>query len=177
MNGLLKIKRSLLVLAVLGAGCDSAAPPRAAARPVAPSAKPPAIEIPAPVAAETYSYSPLGKRDPFRSPLDDLIISQEVGSQCPLCKWELDQLKLVAVITGTGNPVAMLEDPDGVGHVVRQGTQVGRRNGKVSTVGRQEVVIAEVGHDPFGKAISNKTVLKIAHSPSENPQATSLLDE
>ena len=81
------------------------------------------------------------------------------------------------MVTGTGNPVAMVEDPDGVGHVVRQGTEVGRRNGKVTTIRRDEVVVAELAHDPFGKAISNKTVLKIAHNPSEVPPAASLLDE
>jgi len=73
--------------------------------------------------------------------------------------------------------VAMVEDPDGVGHVVRQGTQVGRRNGKVTTIRRDEVVVAELAHDPFGKAISNKPILKIARNPSDAPQPASLLDE
>jgi hypothetical protein len=47
----------------------------------------------------------------------------------------------------------------------------------VTTIRRYEVVVAELAHDPFGKAISNKTVLKIAHNPSEVPPTASLLDE
>ncbi len=160
------------------AACGSpAVAPKAAPKPAAKVAKTAEAEPAAPPPEEQYSYTAIGKRDPFRSPLDDLIIAGQADSQCPLCKWEIDQLRLVAVVTGTGNPVAMVEDPDGVGHVVRQGTQVGRRNGKVTTIRRDEVVVAELGHDPFGKAISNKTVLKIAHNPSEVPQAASLLDE
>lgn len=174
------MRRFLVPVVLLFAGCGS--PPSASktlakpaiAKPVAKASEP---EHPAAPAEEVYAYSAIGKRDPFRSPLDDLIVQSQTDSQCPLCKWELDQLRLVAVVTGTGNPVAMVEDPDGVGHVVRQGTQVGRRNGKVTTIRRDEVVVAELGHDPFGKAISNKTILKIARNPNEAPQPASLLDE
>jgi len=166
-----------MALGVLAACGSPPAAPKPAPKPAPKVAKTAEAEPAAPPPEEQYSYTAIGKRDPFRSPLDDLIIAGQAESQCPLCKWEIDQLRLVAVVTGTGNPVAMVEDPDGVGHVVRQGTEVGRRNGKVTTIRRDEVVVAELAHDPFGKAISNKTVLKIAHNPSEAPQAPSLLDE
>ena len=172
------MKRLLLIVFGLLTACGGAPEPsKIAAKPAPKAAKPAAAEATPAPPEEQYSYSAIGKRDPFRSPLDDLIIQGQADAQCPLCKWEIDQLRLVAVVTGTGNPVAMVEDPDGVGHVVRQGTEVGRRNGKVTTIRRDEVVVAELAHDPFGKAISNKTVLKIAHNPSEAPQAPSLLDE
>jgi type IV pilus assembly protein PilP len=170
---------SLGVVCTLVAACGS--PPVTSKAIPKPAAKASKATVPEPAVTpppeEVYSYSAVGKRDPFRSPLDDLIIQSQSDSQCPLCKWEIDQLRLVAVVTGTGNPVAMVEDPDGVGHVVRQGTQVGRRNGKVTTIRRDELVVAELGHDPFGKAISNKTILKIPHNPAEAPQQASLLDE
>lgn len=170
------MKRLLLVFSAVAYGCGSPPPPpRPIAKPAPPASKPPEVAEAAPV--EVYSYSAIGKRDPFRSPLDDLIIASSASTACALCKWEVDQLRLVAVVTGTGNPVAMVEDPDGVGHVVRQGTQVGKRNGKVTTIRRDELLVVEVGHDPFGKATSNKTVLKIPRNPSDAPQATSLLDE
>lgn len=173
------MRRALfLALGLTAASCGSPPPPpRAAPKAIPKTTKTAAAEPVAAAPEEQYTYSAIGKRDPFRSPLDDLIIQGQSDSQCPLCKWEIDQLRLVAVVTGTGNPVAMVEDPDGVGHVIRQGTQVGRRNGKVTTIRRDEVVVAELGHDPFGKSITNKTILKIARNPSETPPAASLLDE
>jgi type IV pilus assembly protein PilP len=126
---------------------------------------------------ETYSYSAIGKRDPFRSPLDDLIISHGNEAQCPLCKWEIDQLKLVAVVTGTGNPVAMVEDPDGVGHLVRVNTEVGRLAGRVTAIRRDQLVITEAGHDSFGRVVANKLILKIEHPEQNAIPVTSLLDE
>jgi type IV pilus assembly protein PilP len=169
---------SLLVLLVV-IGCGSP-PPKA---PVKPPAAPVVVTKPAGADAspdkpvETYSYSAIGKRDPFRSPLDDLIISHENESQCPLCKWEIDQLKLVAVVTGTGNPVAMVEDPDGVGHLVRVNTEVGRLAGRVTAIRRDQLVITEAGHDSFGRVVANKLILKIEHPEQNAVPVTSLLDE
>ena len=168
--------KRLLFLAALVAGCDSTPAPK----PVAPRAAPkpaPVQDVAEAPPVETYSYSPIGKRDPFRSPIDDLIVATKTDLQCPLCKWEVDQLHLVAVVTGTGNPVAMVEDPDGVGHVVRQGTQVGKRNGKVQAIRHDELLVVETSHDAFGKSVANKTLLKIPRNPSEANQAASLLDE
>ncbi len=154
-------------------------PPAAAAKPAAAAvAKPPsgaAAKVEPP--AESYTYSAIGKRDPFRSPLDDLVISRSNDTQCPICKWEIDQLKLVAVVTGTGNPVAMVEDPDGVGHLVRVNTEVGKRSGRVTAIRRDQLVITEVGHDSFGRAVANKLILKIEHPEQTAIPVTSLLDE
>jgi type IV pilus assembly protein PilP len=169
----------VLVLAPLGCGSP---PPAVAPKPAAASAPVAAKPVAAPDGnaeqpVETYSYSAIGKRDPFRSPLDDLIISHGSEAQCPLCKWEIDQLKLVAVVTGTGNPVAMVEDPDGVGHLVRVNTEVGRLAGRVTAIRRDQLVITEAGHDSFGRAVANKLILKIEHPEQNAIPVTSLLDE
>lgn len=166
---------------VLGVACGS---PSAAPAPVR---RPPIAAVapqklaPAPLAPEeakdSFVYSPIGKRDPFRSPLDDLIVAHASESHCPLCRWEIDQLKLVAVITGTGSPMAMVEDPNGVGHLVRQGTAVGRLGGRVTMIQRDQVLITETSHDPFGKLIQNRASLKIQHSRDDASVAASLLNE
>jgi type IV pilus assembly protein PilP len=139
--------------------------------------------VPEPLAAEeskdTFIYSPIGKRDPFRSPNDDLIAVASKGpGTCPLCRWEVDQLKLVAVITGTGSPVAMVEDPNGLGHMLRQGTSVGKLGGRVTSIQRDQVVVTEIAHDPFGKVVQNLSKMKI-EQPTEDPAqaAPSLLNE
>jgi type IV pilus assembly protein PilP len=176
-------KLALASLAALAAGCGSpppkAPPPKPPAAPVAPKA-PDAVAAPAaaPVEAkDAYVYSPIGKRDPFRNPLDDMVTSRAIESHCPLCRWSVDQLKLVAVVTGTANPLAMVEDPDGIGHMVRQGTQVGKNSGKVTAIRRDQVVIAETTHDPFGKLVESRIVLRIAQNQNETVNPVSLLNE
>lgn len=146
-----------LALTLVGCGDEESSAP-AAARPAAAAA--PAAEAPAPApAAEVaaaaaplyvYSYSPVAKRDPFRSPIDDVEVKNpEPGAQpltaCnePLCQWEIDQLRLVAVVTGDANPMAMVEDPMGRGHIVRRNTRMGRSGGKVTQILRDEVVVTE----------------------------------
>ncbi|MHB1845274.1 MAG: pilus assembly protein PilP [Deltaproteobacteria bacterium] len=126
-----------------------------------------------------FVYSPIGKRDPFRSPLDDLIVAHTSEGHCPLCRWSLDQLKLVAVVTGTGSPMAMVEDPNGVGHLVRQGTAMGRLGGRVSVIQRDQMVVTEKTHDPFGKVVQSRTTLQIERSHDQvDPSASaSLLEE
>jgi type IV pilus assembly protein PilP len=173
-----------LALGTLALGCGSSAPKAAApAKPAAapgPTARAPEGVPPAAAPVEVkdaYVYSPIGKRDPFRNPLDDMVTSRAIESHCPLCRWAVDQLKLVAVVTGTANPLAMVEDPDGIGHMIRQGTQVGKNSGKVTAIRRDQVVIAETTHDPFGKLVESRIVLRIAPSQAETVNPVSLLNE
>jgi type IV pilus assembly protein PilP len=174
------VRRSLLCIVSLVASCGGSTPPPVSRPPPPPPAK--ASPKPEPLAIEeakdTFVYSPIGKRDPFRSPIDDLLVTQTATSHCPLCRWDVDQLKLVAVVTGTGSPVAMVEDPNGVGHMVRQGTTVGKLGGKVTSIQRDLVVVTESSHDPFGKLVQNHTQLKIEQAqPDETAAAPSLLNE
>jgi type IV pilus assembly protein PilP len=142
-----------LALSLVGCGEEEEpAPPPPVARPAraeAPAEKPPEPAVAAPL--YVYNYNPVGKRDPFRSPVDDIkkTDSAAQGAQplvtCTeaLCQWDLDQLKLVAVVTGDANPMAMVEDPMGRGHIVRRNTRVGRAGGKVTQILRDEVVVTE----------------------------------
>lgn len=122
----------------------------------------------APSTLVEYAYSPVGKRDPFRSILDDAAEArpdQEQRPDCgPLCKWELDQLRLVAVVSGMSNPLGMVEDPGGKGYIVRRGTFMGKRNGKVTQIRAGEVVVTEIFKDQMGKPHPNLVVIKL---PSE----------
>ncbi|MGI5862995.1 MAG: pilus assembly protein PilP [Myxococcales bacterium] len=112
-----------------------------------------------------YAYSPIGKRDPFRSVLDDEQAKPQLAAgvrDCgPLCKWDLEQFKLVAVISGMSNPLAMVEDPSGRGYVVRRGTFIGKRNGKVSQIRSGEVIVTEVFKDQMGKPHLNQIVIQL----------------
>jgi type IV pilus assembly protein PilP len=140
-----------LALALVGCGEEEAPPPAAAAptRPKAEAPKDKPAEAVVAGPAYVYSYNPVGRRDPFRSPIQDMVRENtQAGPQMtscnePLCQWDIDQLKLVAVVTGDANPMAMVEDPMGRGHIVRRNTRMGRQGGKVTQILRDEVIVTE----------------------------------
>ncbi|NMB76949.1 MAG: pilus assembly protein PilP [Myxococcales bacterium] len=107
----------------------------------------------------TYIYTPVGKRDPFRSQYKTLTPEKaktsELSATCPLCKFELDQLKLVAIISGMAQPSAMVEDPTGKGWVIRIGTRIGKNAGRVFRIKPDEVVIAEDYRDYNQRPVTN----------------------
>ena len=153
-----------LAAGVLGAcGSDSGSAPLASAgKPTARAAKrdagsasPEATPAPAPIATQfVYAYNALGKRDPFRSPEELRRSAASAGSapcRDPLCQWDLSQLQLKAVVTGDANPFAMLEDPQGAGHIVRRNSQVGRQGGRVTQILRDSLTITEYFTQPDGK--------------------------
>jgi type IV pilus assembly protein PilP len=168
-------------LALALAGCGGEAPPPP---PVAPRAK--AAETPKEQAAETavagptyvYNYNPVGKRDPFRSPVAEANETQPTGPQTacgePLCQWDIDQLRLVAVVTGDANPMAMVEDPMGRGHIVRRNTRMGRQGGKVTQILREEVIVTEVITTPE-RVISNPVKLELRQESGKVDPAYNLM--
>jgi type IV pilus assembly protein PilP len=152
-----------LAVLLLGAcGGSSSAPPPAAAK--AAVAKPP--PAPEPVASQgpTYVYNPIGKRDPFRSPdAEPATQAALANATCtePLCRFDIDQLTLVAVVSGDANPLAMVQDPAGRGYFVRRNTRVGRQGGKVTQIMSDAVVITEYFTTPDGKTTANPVTLGI----------------
>lgn len=104
------------------------------------------------------SYDPVGKRDPFKP----VCLPETVRKQGPLEKFELDRLRLVAVIAGTSRPLAMVESPDGVQYVVLVGTPIGRNQGRVSRITKDRVLISEKIYDPAERRpVRHKAELKI----------------
>jgi len=150
---------------VLAAACGgSAPPPSPAAQTKAAVAKPPAPPEAAAPAAPTYVYNPIGKRDPFRSPeAEPAAQASLVNTACtePLCRFDVDQLTLVAVVSGDANPLAMVQDPQGRGYFVRRNTRVGRQGGKVTQIMSDAVVVTEYFTTPDGKTTANPVTLAI----------------
>lgn len=149
-------------LAVLTGG-SAASPPPPAKAPTPPP--PPQTEGDDDVADLAYAYSPIGKRDPFRSLFDEL---REVdGSQDlkPLQKFELDQLKLVAIVSRIATPYAMVEDPDHKGHTLTRGTLIGKNWGRVAQITPECVVIKEEYRDYTGRKVTNKTDMCLPKPP------------
>jgi len=170
MTGLLPLKNGLVFLGLgLGvlsgvAGCSEDPPPAPTAAQViqtAPSATADTRAATGP--AYVYSFNPLARRDPFRSPEVDGLAEQSGSTQCidPLCQWDLEQLHLVAVVTGSSDPIAMIEDPSGRGHIVKRGSAIGKQEGKITQILRDAIVVTEFFVAADGKKSPNPVSLTV----------------
>ena len=154
-----------IILAASMAACGGDKPAETAPRPGTPTgAAAPAPAAPAPALTNSveddeiaYVYSPIGKRDPFRSIYDEF--QQDSGNEqlTELQKFELDQLKLVGIVSRLATPYAMVEDPDGKGHTLTRGKLIGKNWGRVSQITADCVVIKEEYRDYTGRKVTNKT--------------------
>jgi type IV pilus assembly protein PilP len=164
-----RLRLAALASLLLATACDKPRPPPPAL--AAPSARPPEAARPAAPSAEgekkpaeVWSYSSVGKRDPFRSFLTE---SRGGGAalvtRCatPLGRFELEQFKLVAVITGLEDPVAMVQAPNGTGYAVRRGACIGKNGGSVAAVRTGQVVVAEWATRADGTRDRTQTVLSL----------------
>ena len=162
--------------AALVAACGSKKPaPRAAApvAPPAPAAAAPGAPDGGPEAAPApeWVYSSVGKRDPFRSFLAELEMQGgALATRCatPLGKFELEQLKLAAVIVGLADPVAMVQAPNGVGYTIRRGACIGKNGGTVAAVRSGEVVVTEFAVRADGTREKTQTVLRLPKEAALN---------
>ena len=166
----------LLALAALALACGDAKPARPAA-PAAPATAAAAAAAPAAPAepkkseAPEWAYSSVGKRDPFRSFLSEIERAQGgLATRCatPLGRFELEQMKLVAVVTGLEDPVAMVEAPTGVGYAVRRGACVGKNGGVVAAVRSGELVVSEWAIRADGTRDRTQTVLRLPKEAALN---------
>jgi len=111
---------------------------------------------------EVYTYNPAGKPDPFK-PFIQLAPFKETsrgGRLTPLQKYDISQLKLVAIITiPKGNNVALVEDSAGKGYFLKKGTVIGKNDGKVMSILKDKVIIQEVYQDIFGQTKVNEIPL------------------
>jgi len=170
---------AVLAAAPCALGCGGkpskpAAPPvgtaPAAAAPAAATAPAPAPAAPVKPAEPEWSYSSVGKRDPFKSFLLEPESRPVLTSRCatPLGKFEIDQLKLVAVVTGLEDPVAMVEAPNGVGYAVRRGACMGKNGGVVAAVRTGELVVSEWAVRADGSRDRTQTVLRLPKEAALN---------
>ncbi|MFZ5446229.1 MAG: pilus assembly protein PilP [Myxococcota bacterium] len=175
-RALLRVGVTVVLGLVSGCGEEPAAAP-----PPTAVAKKKAAEAPAApkaVDAIDYSYNPVGKRDPFRAPDLDVATSsngttavEKVGCTEPLCLVDTDELTVVAVVSGDANPLAMVEDRAGVGHIVRRNSRIGKQGGKVTQILRDCIVVTSfISGGADGKPQANKQNMCVkTDAKSANP--------
>jgi len=120
---------------------------------------------------DKYSYSSAGKPDPFRPLIADMVTRTATARDrtsdraflTPLQKYELKDLKLVAVVVSGDEPTAMLEDPTGYGYMVRKGTLVGPNDGVVERVTQTGIIIREKIYNSLGEIETRISTITIQH--------------
>lgn len=126
----------------------------------APDAAPPAARAPRPAApvAEEPAYEAVGRRDPFRPPR---AASGVADTQTPLQRFEIGQLRLVAIIYNTREPRAVVEDDAGLGYIVKVGTPIGTNGGAVRAIEKGRVLVREDAQDFYGDSQASEVVLEL----------------
>jgi hypothetical protein len=145
------IVTGMLALNGVSAVAQTPAAPPAAAAPVA------AVAAPAPQTAEQRTAMLRRKvlrdedfiesdvnRDPFRSFLS-LFVTKTVATPratpAIFDKFALEELSLIAVITGTEKPMAMFRDPGGLGQVIKRGDYLSKSGARVTKILGDRVIL------------------------------------
>jgi type IV pilus assembly protein PilP len=102
-------------------------------------------------------------RDPFRPP----SIQTKTGTRSrdnlsPLERFELGQLKVVGIVWDVKEPRAMIEDTAGLGYTILVGTPIGRNEGKVKGIHRDQVLVEESFADLSGKKKIREVSMKLS---------------
>jgi type IV pilus assembly protein PilP len=107
------------------------------------------------------TYDPAGRRDPFRPPrASQTTAAGEVRS--PLQRYDLGQLKLVAIIYNASVPRAVVEDDAGLGYIIRVGTPIGVNGGAVKAIEQGRVRVQEEAIDFYGDRQTSEVVMELA---------------
>ena len=108
--------------------------------------------------AVEYSFDPLSvKRDPFLPPAD--MGNEQVSD---IQRFELAEMRLMAIMSGLGSPRALVMLPSGKSHIVQKGDAIGRYRGKVDEISSTELRVREQFIDHKGRKKTSITSLLIA---------------
>jgi Tfp pilus assembly protein PilP len=112
------------------------------------------------VVDKEYTYDPTGKRDPFRSFIFTAKNTTH-DARGPLEQFDLAQLDVVAVVWGTNRPRAVVTDPSGRGYIVREGTYMGKNQGRVIGIADNALVVKESYVDYFGETTTKDVTMRV----------------
>jgi Tfp pilus assembly protein PilP len=94
---------------------------------------------------EDFAENDDSNRDPFRSYLDTWIergpkvTMTTVSAVC--AKYSLEELTLIAVVSGDANPRAMFRDPTGLGQTVKRGDYISKSAARITKILSDRVVL------------------------------------
>lgn len=124
---------------------------------------------------DNYVYPDHKLADPFQSIFDkkvndtspiitpDIKIADNISKISELQRFDLDELKLVGLIYGTtsNDRRALLKDPTGKTHNVRERDFVGKNSGRIVSIKKDKIIINEESYELSGKRIVNRIPIKL----------------
>ncbi len=136
------------------------APAPQAARPV-PQAAAASPETEEPAAEETSEFAyDISLRDPFQ-PAAGAAGAQEATHCGPLCQYDVGQYRIIGIVWGIAQPVAMLRSPDGKPHIAKVGTPIGKNNGKIVSISKDRLVVLEKYVNYRGEVVTNRVDVEL----------------
>ncbi len=154
----------LLLLSFLLPGCSSepapASPTPVPQRKVATATAAQASSLasrPASMERTPVTYNPRGKRDPFISLLEPE--SHETG-------FDVGGFKLAGIVWQANQYFALLEAPDGVGHILKENDRLGP-NAKVKSITKDTVLIEMTSRDFRGRGQARIIRLELVKEEGE----------
>ena len=107
-------------------------------------------------AVKTGTATEARSRNPFQSYI--IVMRGVEGAKKikgPLECCEITLFKIVAVVAGTDNPVALIQSPDNKRYIVKKGDPIGSREGKVVSIDDRGVTVRELVRDDRGNVKSS----------------------
>jgi type IV pilus assembly protein PilP len=154
------------LLLVFGlAGCSNK--PAVQARPAQkPGAAAPVVQAPLPeeprVEKEVYTYEAKGRRDPFLSLIVDIKEKPLRRRKAnPVENFDVDEIKLIAIVWDKNNSYAMITLPDGKSYTIKKGLTLGLYGGRVEEITEKKVKITEQVKNYKGQTVTKDTILKL----------------
>ena len=166
-NNQFLIVASLFVCSLSFTACSKDQPP---VPPPAPAKPAVAAVVPKPVQGQSSSalriHAPTvnqfdfsNKKDPFKPFVAVKVVTKSspdsikkaLQSSLPIHSFEVNQFKLIGIITGGRENQAMVTDPGGKGYVLKTGMTIGRNNGKIVSITTKGVDVVEQFKDESGR--------------------------
>jgi len=116
------------------------------------------------------TYIIRGKVDPFEPLFKETPKFRKKPDKRPPTPLELlslGQLKLVAIIRAQSGNKALVEESSGKGYVVKKGTYIGLKRGKIIKIEKDNIIIEEEIQDIQGNTEVRQTEMKIPKPPGE----------
>lgn len=129
--------------------------------------------VEAPSLTEKDFIESISNRDPFRSfIIRDKKASSESSPLTPqrrvlMKRYSLDELKLIAIISGATRPVAMFTDPTKKGITVKHGDYISKSEGRVKQILADKVII-EIEEQTEGKSTRTDRVVMLYQKGDES---------
>ena len=111
-----------------------------------------------------YVYSPVGKRDPFRSFILERKAEADASVKGPLEQFDLGQLSLTGVVWKGERRRALVLDPSGQAYIVAEGDRIGKNEGRVVQIGDDLMVVRESYVDFQGEKTTKEIEMRVRQS-------------